>query len=53
MELTAALEGLRALKRATRVRIVTDSEYLKNAFTAGWLAQWERNGWRTAAKQPV
>lgn len=53
MELTAAIEGLRALKRPCRVRIVTDSEYLKNAFTAGWLARWRRNGWRTAGKHPV
>jgi ribonuclease HI len=53
MELTAALEGLRALRRPSHVRIVTDSEYLKNAFTNGWIASWQRNGWRTASKQPV
>jgi ribonuclease HI len=53
MEMTAAIEGLRALKRPCRVRIVTDSEYLKNAFTEGWLRKWERNGWRTASKTPV
>ena len=53
MELTAALMGLRALKRPVRVRIVTDSQYLKNAFTAGWLQNWRRNGWRTADKKPV
>lgn len=53
MELTAALEGLRALKRRTHVRIITDSQYLKNAFTAGWIRNWQRNGWRTASKQPV
>jgi ribonuclease HI len=53
MELTAAIEGLRALKRPTRVSIVTDSQYLKNAFTAGWLRKWEHNGWRTADRKPV
>lgn len=53
MELTACLEGLRALRRPTHVRIITDSEYLKNAFTNGWIASWQRNGWRTASKQPV
>jgi ribonuclease HI len=53
MELTAAIEGLRALRRPCRVRIVTDSQYLKNAFTAGWLRKWRGNGWRTADRQPV
>ena len=53
MELRAAIEGLRALNRPTRVRVVTDSEYLKKAFTAGWLASWQANGWRTAGKKPV
>jgi ribonuclease HI len=53
MELTAALEALRALKRSCRVSLYTDSEYLRNAFTQGWLAKWQNNGWRTAAKKPV
>ena len=53
MELTAALMGLRALRRPTHVRIVTDSQYLKNAFTAGWIDAWQRNGWRTADRKPV
>lgn len=53
MELTAALEGLRALRRPSHVRIITDSEYLKNAFTSGWIEKWQRNGWRTAGRQPV
>jgi ribonuclease HI len=53
MELTAALEGLRALRRPSHVRIITDSEYLKNAFTQGWIEAWQRNGWRTASKSPV
>jgi ribonuclease HI len=53
MELTAAWEGLRALTRPARVSIVTDSKYLKNAFTNGWIDQWQSNGWRTAARKPV
>ena len=32
---------------------MTDSQYLKKAFTEGWLRNWQRNGWRTASKQPV
>ncbi len=53
MELTAALNGLRALKRPTHVRIITDSQYVKNAFTQGWIESWQRNGWKTAGKSPV
>lgn len=53
MELTAAVRALEALTEACEVTIVTDSQYLKKAFTDGWLANWQRNGWRTASKQPV
>lgn len=53
MELTAAVEALSVLKEPCRVTVMTDSQYLKNAFTAGWLKNWQRNGWKTAGKQPV
>ena len=53
MELRAALEGLRALRRSVHVRILTDSAYLKDAFTLGWIEQWQCNGWRTYNKKPV
>ena len=53
MELRSVVEGLRALKRPCRVRVHVDSSYVKNAFTNGWLDRWQRNGWRTSAKQPV
>ena len=53
MELTAAVRALEALNRPCRVTVVTDSEYLKKAFTDGWLAKWQRNGWVTSARQPV
>ncbi|HRP46373.1 MAG TPA: ribonuclease HI [Trueperaceae bacterium] len=53
MELTAAVRALEALSEPTDVTIVTDSEYLKKAFTDGWLKKWQRNGWQTAARQPV
>ena len=53
MELTAALEGLRALPDGADVELVTDSSYLANAISKGWLAGWSRKGWRTAGKQPV
>jgi ribonuclease HI len=52
MELTAAVEGLRALKEGCEVEITTDSEYLKNGITQ-WIHGWKRNGWKTSAKKPV
>jgi ribonuclease HI len=52
MELRAAIEGLRALKRPCRVTVVTDSEYLRNGITS-WIRTWQRNGWLTKDRQPV
>lgn len=52
MELTAAVKGLTALREACEVEIVTDSQYVKNGITK-WVANWKRNGWRTADKKPV
>ena len=53
MELMAALKALHALKEPCEVDMYTDSAYLCNAFRQGWLAIWERNGWKTAAKKDV
>ncbi|MFB3827282.1 MAG: ribonuclease HI [Bryobacteraceae bacterium] len=52
MELTAAIEGLRALKERCEVEIVTDSEYVKNGIT-GWIKGWKRRNWMTVQKKPV
>jgi ribonuclease HI len=52
MELMAAIKGLEALKRPCRVRLSTDSRYVLDGLTK-WVAGWQRNGWKTAAKQPV
>jgi len=52
MELMAAIEGLRALKRPCRVKLSTDSRYVLDGLTK-WVAGWQRNGWKTSAKQPV
>ncbi len=52
MELTAAIEGLRALKEPCEVEVITDSEYVKNGITS-WIFGWKRNGWKTSAKKPV
>lgn len=52
MEMTAALEGLRALPSGSRVCVVTDSRYLHDGMTS-WMAGWKRKGWRTASGDPV
>jgi ribonuclease HI len=52
MELTAAVEGLRALKEPCEVEVTTDSEYLKNGISK-WITKWKRNGWMTSEKKPV
>ncbi len=45
MELQAVIEGLSSLKRRTKVRIVTDSAYVKNGATK-WIHSWKTNDWR-------
>lgn len=52
MELTAAIEALRALKRPCRVRLHTDSEYLRKGITE-WINGWKRRGWKTAGRKAV
>ena len=52
MELMAAIEALNALKRACRVELHTDSNYVRQGITS-WMHNWKRNGWKTAAKKPV
>ena len=53
MEMTAVIEGLRQLKEPCAVTLITDSEYVKNAFTQGWLDNWLKRGWKTSDKKPV
>lgn len=52
MELTAVIEGLRALKRPCSVVLHVDSTYVMNGMSR-WLAGWKRNGWLTGEKKPV
>ena len=52
MELIAAIEGLAALKRRSRVVLTTDSEYVRRGITE-WVDRWKRRDWRRADKQPV
>lgn len=52
MELTAMIEGLRALKEPCDVTLHVDSTYVMQGVKT-WMAGWKRNGWRTADKKPV
>jgi ribonuclease HI len=53
MELLAVIEALRTLKKPCTVTLTTDSQYVQKALTEGWLKNWQRRGWKTAAKKPV
>ncbi|MDX1754980.1 MAG: ribonuclease HI [Marinobacter sp.] len=52
MELMAAIQGLKMLKRSCPVELYTDSQYVRKGITE-WLAGWKKNGWKTAARKPV
>jgi ribonuclease HI len=52
MELTAVIEALRLIKRPSRIRVTTDSEYVVKGMTQ-WIPQWIRKNWINAAKKPV
>jgi ribonuclease HI len=52
MELMGAIEALNALKGPSRVRLHTDSQYVKNGITT-WIHNWKKRGWKTADNKPV
>lgn len=52
MEMTAAIEGLKALTRPCNVVLATDSRYVMDGLTK-WIKGWQKNGWKTADKKPV
>ncbi|MDA7916158.1 ribonuclease HI [Verrucomicrobia bacterium] len=52
MELQAAIEGLKALNETCKVKLYTDSTYVKDGITK-WVKGWRVRGWITAAKKPV
>ena len=53
MEITAVLEGLKALKHECEVELYSDSAYVVNAFNQGWIYNWIKKGWITSGKDPV
>lgn len=53
MELTAAIEALRALKEPCEVELYSDSKYLTDAINKGWIYGWKKNGWIKSDKKPA
>ena len=53
MELTAVIEGLKALRYPCRVTVTTDSQYVYNGVTKGWAESWKRNNWVKKDKRPA
>ena len=53
MEIFAVIQGLNALKEPCDVQVYSDSAYVCNAFSEGWIKLWESNNWKTANKTPV
>ena len=52
MELLAAIRGLETLTRPCRVKLYTDSVYVRDGITK-WIHGWRKNGWKTADRKPV
>ena len=52
MELLAAISALEDLAKPTRVRLTTDSSYVKDGSTK-WIINWKKNGWRTSNRKDV
>ncbi len=53
MELTGVIVALEALKEPCKVILTTDSKYVVDSVTKGWLSSWRRNGWRKRDKSPA
>ena len=53
MELTAAIEGLSALKEPCRVQLYSDSKYLIDGITKGWARSWRAKGWKKSDGKPA
>ncbi len=53
MELTAAIKALEALKEPCEVTLTTDSRYVCDSVTKGWVYSWKKNGWKKGDKKPA
>lgn len=53
MELTAVISALKVLKYPCEVTVTTDSKYVYDSVTKGWVYSWQKNGWKKADKKPA
>lgn len=53
MEVTAVIQGLKLLKYPCSVKLYSDSAYVVNCFSQGWIYNWMKNGWKNSSKEPV
>jgi ribonuclease HI len=53
MELTAVIEGLSILRESCEVELYSDSKYVIDALSKGWVYSWQKNGWKKADKKPA
>ena len=53
MEVLSVIRGLEALKEPCFVNVYSDSQYVVEAFNAGWISSWQMNGWKNASNKPV
>jgi len=51
MEIMAVIVALSALKRSCRVTLYSDSQYLVNALSRGWVYKWRAQGWKRNRKE--
>ncbi len=53
MELMGVIRGFRELKKPCTVQVISDSQYVTNAFNKGWIENWKAHGWKGADKKEV
>ena len=53
MELMAAISALEALKEPCEITLYSDSKYMIDSITKGWVYSWKAKGWKKADKSPA
>ena len=53
MELSAVIAALRALREPCDITLTSDSKYVIDAITRGWVYSWRNNGWKKADRSPA
>ncbi|MBR2504309.1 MAG: ribonuclease HI [Oscillospiraceae bacterium] len=53
MELSAVLFALKALKEPCRITLQSDSKYVLDSLSKGWVYGWQKNGWKKSDGKPA